>query len=160
LNLGILGLKHAGYILFFNLISSLICSCLCDFFFDFMCACKMISWRWFYFGYACLLVDRSPLRPKGKILSAYICFFFSFLMKILFLVSLDIIYRYSSGVIGSGCLENGYNQRFQSTVPQPINVFMDNAFINMNSGIHNTVRRAFAGKVSRVCESRINAKIT
>ncbi|KAL5174155.1 Protein MEI2-like 1 [Glycine soja] len=58
-----------------------------------------------------------------------------------------------SGVIGSGCLENGYNQRFQSTVRQPLNAFMDNAFIHVNSGIHNTVRGAPAGKVSSVCES-------
>jgi len=50
-------------------------------------------------------------------------------------------------------LENGYNQRFQSTVRQPINAFMDNAFINVNSGIHNTVRGASAGKVSGVVES-------
>ncbi|KAL3021254.1 hypothetical protein AAZX31_05G186800 [Glycine max] len=58
-----------------------------------------------------------------------------------------------SGVIGSGCFENGYNQRFQSTVRQPLNAFMDNAFIHVNSGIHNTVRGAPAGKVSSVCES-------
>ncbi|XP_020233486.1 protein MEI2-like 1 [Cajanus cajan] len=50
----------------------------------------------------------------------------------------------SSGVIGSGCLENGYNQRFQSTVRQPLNTFIDNAFIHANSGIHNTVRGASA----------------
>ncbi|TKY60530.1 MEI2 1 [Spatholobus suberectus] len=50
----------------------------------------------------------------------------------------------SSGVIGSGCLENGYNQRFQSTVRQPVNAFIDNAFIHVNSGIHNTVRGSSA----------------
>jgi len=37
---------------------------------------------------------------------------------------------------------------------------MDNTFINVNSGIHNTVRGASAGKVYGVCESRINARIT
>ncbi|BAT73162.1 hypothetical protein VIGAN_01062400 [Vigna angularis var. angularis] len=60
----------------------------------------------------------------------------------------------SSGVIGSGVLENGYNQRFQSALRQPINAFMDNSFINVNnSSIHNTVRGASAGKVSGVSES-------
>ncbi|KAL2342826.1 hypothetical protein Fmac_004111 [Flemingia macrophylla] len=50
----------------------------------------------------------------------------------------------SSGVIGSSCLENGYNQRFQSTIRQPLNTFIDNAFIHTNSGIQNTVRGASA----------------
>jgi len=51
-------------------------------------------------------------------------------------------------------LENGYNQRFQSAVRQPINAFMDNSFINVNnSSIHNPVRGASAGKVSVVSES-------
>ncbi|RZC13364.1 Protein MEI2-like 4 isoform G [Glycine soja] len=62
-----------------------------------------------------------------------------------------------SGVIGSGCFENGYNQRFQSTVRQPLNAFMDNAFIHVNSGIHNTVRGAPAGKVSSVCAGATEA---
>ena len=59
----------------------------------------------------------------------------------------------SSGVIGSGSLENGYNQGFQSAMQQRLNAFTDNAFLNMNSSIHNTVRGASSGKVSGVSES-------
>ncbi|XP_027341264.1 protein MEI2-like 1 isoform X2 [Abrus precatorius] len=59
----------------------------------------------------------------------------------------------SSGLIGSGCLENGYNQRFQSATRQPLNAFIDNTFFHANSGIHNAVRGASAGKVSGICES-------
>lgn len=73
----------------------------------------------------------------------------------LFLISLDIITAtaVTSGVIGSDCLENGYKQRFQSAMRQPLNAFVDNSFFHVNSGIHNTVRGASAGKVSGVSES-------
>ncbi|KAK7318343.1 hypothetical protein RJT34_03042 [Clitoria ternatea] len=59
----------------------------------------------------------------------------------------------SSGVIGSGSLENGYNQRFQSTMRQPLNAFIDNSFFHVNSNIQNNVRGPPAGKVPAVCES-------
>ncbi|KAJ1404979.1 RNA-binding domain superfamily, partial [Sesbania bispinosa] len=61
--------------------------------------------------------------------------------------------KLSSGVVGSGCLENGYNQRFQSAMRQPLNAFIDNAFFHANSSIHNSMRGSFAGNVSSVSES-------
>ncbi|KAK7358714.1 hypothetical protein VNO77_00652 [Canavalia gladiata] len=54
----------------------------------------------------------------------------------------------SSAVIGSGNMENGYSQRFESAMRQPLN-----ALFHMNSGIHKTVRGESAGKLSGVCES-------
>ncbi|XP_012572206.1 protein MEI2-like 1 isoform X2 [Cicer arietinum] len=55
----------------------------------------------------------------------------------------------SSGVIGSGFLDNGYSQRFQSAMRQPLNAFIDNnAFFSTDSSVHNTVRGASIGKVS------------
>ncbi|XP_061372306.1 protein MEI2-like 4 isoform X2 [Gastrolobium bilobum] len=67
--------------------------------------------------------------------------------------NLSLGQKVSSGVIGSGCLENGYSQRFQSGMRQPLNAFIDNAFFHVNSGIHNTGIGASAGKVSGICES-------
>ncbi|XP_019415514.1 PREDICTED: protein MEI2-like 4 [Lupinus angustifolius] len=55
--------------------------------------------------------------------------------------------------VGSGCLENGYNQGFQSAMRQPLNAFVDNAFFRANSSLHNTVGGASAAKVSGIRES-------
>ncbi|KAF1867576.1 hypothetical protein Lal_00050005 [Lupinus albus] len=55
--------------------------------------------------------------------------------------------------VGSGCLENGYNQGFQSAMRQPLNAFVDNALFRANSSIQNTVGGASAAKVSGFRES-------
>ncbi|CAL0306719.1 unnamed protein product [Lupinus luteus] len=55
--------------------------------------------------------------------------------------------------VGSGCLENRYNQGFQSAMRQPLNAFVDNEFFRANSSIHNTVGGASAAKVSSFRES-------
>ena len=60
----------------------------------------------------------------------------------------------TSGVIDSFALENGYNQRFQSSMQQqPMNGFVDNAFFHVNSSTNNSLRGASVGKVSGVSES-------
>ncbi|OIW21367.1 hypothetical protein TanjilG_02424 [Lupinus angustifolius] len=61
--------------------------------------------------------------------------------------------KVSSGVLGSGCLGNGYNQGFQSAMRQNLNAFVDNAFFQSNSTIHNTVGGTSAAKLSGFRES-------
>ncbi|KAI9079639.1 hypothetical protein K1719_038260 [Acacia pycnantha] len=53
----------------------------------------------------------------------------------------------SSGVIASGCIENGPNPGFRSAIQQPINALVDNAFSPVNSSIHKSVRGPTSGKV-------------
>ncbi|KAF7840223.1 protein MEI2-like 1 isoform X1 [Senna tora] len=45
-----------------------------------------------------------------------------------------------SGVIASGCLDNGSNQGFQSTIRPTMNGLPINGFSHVNSGIHNAVK--------------------
>ncbi|KAI4343547.1 hypothetical protein L6164_010882 [Bauhinia variegata] len=51
------------------------------------------------------------------------------------------------------CLDNGFSQGFQSAIASPMNAFIDNAFSHGNSGVHNTVSGASAGKATGVSES-------
>lgn len=58
----------------------------------------------------------------------------------------------SSGLIASGCLDNGSSQGFQSPIRPTMGTLPINGFSNVNSGIH-AVRGPSAGKVSSVQES-------
>ncbi|KAF7834033.1 protein MEI2-like 1 isoform X1 [Senna tora] len=59
----------------------------------------------------------------------------------------------SSGIIASGCLENGSSPGFHSAIQQPMNTLIDNAFSPVNSSIHKAVRGPSSAKVPGVCES-------